>query len=125
MAIPPEPLEELLPAAARIVDAEVVEVVSLGPEEPKPPPHARGASSVPVRSRSQVLALTVRRVLRGPPEPVRLLVQKPPGAYLARVGVRGIFLLDAGQPQPTILGRYGPDNYGPEEVEAALTSARK
>ena len=115
MAKPPEPIEEVIPNAAWVVDAEVTEVVSTGPQPPKvqAPP---GATSTGQKSASQTLKLKVNRVLRG--EVVKeITVEKPEAGYSLHPGNKGPFLIDASK---MILGRYGPDSYSWERVEQAL-----
>lgn len=116
MAKPPEPLEDVLPLARWVVEAEVREVRATGPTPPAPA-HARPrATSVGYQSASQEVTLAVTRVLRG--EPAReLFVHKPEAGYLLRVGNAGVFLLDG---EKTILGRYGPDSWSLEQVQAQL-----
>ncbi|MBI3184584.1 MAG: hypothetical protein HYZ28_20810 [Myxococcales bacterium] len=119
MAVPPDPIEEVLPKATWVIDAEVVEVVKNGPPVPKveaPPGH----TGVGQKVGSQVVRLAVRRVLRGKPDAKDLVVEKPVAAYGLRVGNQGPFLLEEGQPHPLILGRYGPDTYSWDRIEAAL-----
>jgi hypothetical protein len=119
MAIPPEPLQELLPHATHIVDAEVLEVVSQGPTPPTPP-HAQGATSVPSRTPSQVVKLRIKRALKGGVTG-ELTVDKPEGDYVLSRGNHGPFLLKAAaKGNPVILGRYGPDTYRLSTLEAAL-----
>lgn len=118
MAIPPEPLQQVLPKARWVVEAEVEAVLSEGPQpalrsEPRP--------SAGNLVRSQSVRLKIRRVLRGPAQPSSLVVEKPEGAYLLRAGNHGPFLLDESEP-PRILGRYGPDSYALKTLEAALTT---
>ena len=115
MAIPPEPIEELLPKASWVLDAEVSEVLSTGAEPPKK--EARpGATSVGHKAPSQTVKLKVKRVLRG--DAVKeLVVEKPIAGYALRAGVKGPFLIDA---EKQILGRYGPDSWAFERVEKAL-----
>jgi len=115
MAIPPEPIEDVLPDAVLVVDAEVIEVLSIGPATPKV--HARpGATSTGAKSPSQKVKLKVKRVLHGP-KTTELVVEKPEAGYALRVGNHGPFLIDASN---VILGRYGPDSYSLEKVEKAL-----
>ncbi len=117
MALPPEPLQDVLPHTALVVDAEVTEVVSTGPsvQNPKARP---GASSVGFKNPSQVVKLKVKRVLKGQAG-AEVVVEKPEAGYALRAGNHGPFLLD-GSPQPRILGRYGPDSYAMAKLEAAL-----
>ncbi|MBS2030991.1 MAG: hypothetical protein JST54_24025 [Deltaproteobacteria bacterium] len=117
MAIPPEPLNEVLPQAACVVDAEVVEVLSNGPTPPQPnAPQA--ATSAGRLAPSQVVRLKIKRVLRGK-APAEVVVEKPEAGYALRAGNHGPFLLD-GAAQPKILGRYGPDSWSMSKLEDAL-----
>lgn len=115
MAKPPEPIEEVLPNARWVVEAEVSEVLSTGPVPPRVQA-APGATSTGQKSPSQQVKLKVTRVLRG--EPVKeLVVEKPEAGYSLRAGNHGPFLIDATR---LILGRYGPDSYTFERIEKAL-----
>lgn len=118
MAKPPEPIAEVLPRAAWVVEAEVAEIVAVGPPVPRVEV-PEGFVGHEQNVASQVVRLRVLRVLRG--EPVtELEVEKPEAGYALRPGVRGPFLLDGSFPRPVILGRYGPDSYSLAKVEAAL-----
>lgn len=115
MAKPPEPIEEVLPNAAWVVDAEVIEVLKTGttPPRPKAPAHA---SDIGVKSASQQVKLKVNNVLKG--EPVKeMIVNKPEAGYMLTEGNHGPFLIDETN---TILGRYGPDSYSFERLKGAL-----
>lgn len=118
MALPPEPLQELLPHATWIVEAEVVEVLSTGEQPPRVSAPA-GWTDTGQKVASQRVRLKVTRVLRGAPVE-ELVVDKPVAAYALRPGNKGPFLLDAAQPTPVILGRYGPDSYALARLEASL-----
>lgn len=115
MALPPEPLNEVLPKASWVLDAEVMEVIKQGPQPPKK--EARpGATSVGQKSASQTVKLKVKRVLRGD-QVTEMIVEKPEAGYALRAGNHGPFLIDDSK---MILGRYGPDSYGWSKLEAAL-----
>lgn len=118
MAIPPDPIEEVLPNAVLVVDAEVKDVQN-GPPAPKvnAPP---GYTDVPQKVGSQVVTLVIKRVLKGTTTAKEITVEKPVGAYALRAGNKGPFLLDNSRPRPVILGRYGPDSYSFEKIEKAL-----
>ncbi len=116
MAIPPEPLEDVLPAAVLVVDAEVAEVLSTGPKPATPANAKPGRTSVGIKAAEQRVKLTVKRVLRGEPT-TEITVTKPEAGYALRAGNKGPFLIDASS---TILGRYGPDSYSFERIEKAL-----
>jgi hypothetical protein len=123
MALPPEPIDEVLPKAMLVLDAEVHEVVGHGPapERIEAPP---GYTGVGHKVAAQLLTLKVHRVLRGEAPTGELTVEKPVAGYALRAGVRGPFLLDGSKPHPVVLGRYGPDTYSFEKVERALQAAK-
>ena len=115
MAKPPEPLQEVLPKAAWVVDAEVTQVLKQGPAPEKKVARA-GASDTGQKTASQTVKLKINRVLKG--EPVKeLVVEKPEAVYALRPGNHGPFLIDEAR---VILGRYGPDSYAFSKLEAAL-----
>lgn len=118
MAIPPDPIEEVLPNATLVIDAEVKDVQN-GPPTPKAnaPP---GWTDTPQKVGSQVVTLTIKRVLKGETTAKEITVDKPVGAYALRAGNKGPFLLDNSRPRPMILGRYGPDTYSFDKIEQAL-----
>jgi len=118
MAIPPEPIEEVLPNAVWVVDAEVAEVLETGPQPPKKeaPP---GATSVGYKTASQKVKLKVKRVLKGD-KVTELVVDKPEAGYALRAGNHGPFLIDSSR---VILGRYGPDSWAFERIEKALKAS--
>jgi hypothetical protein len=116
MAIPPEPLSQVLPHATWVVDAEVEAILTEG----EPPPQLTAPKpSAPNLLRSQRVRLKVKRVLRGA-EVTELEVDKPEAHYLLRPGNQGPFLIEGGE-RPRILGRYGPDSYRLTTLEAALS----
>jgi hypothetical protein len=117
MAKPPEPIEDVLPHATWVVDAEVVEVLKTGAAPPKveAPP---GTTSTGQKTASQTVRLKVKRVLKGE-QVSELVVEKPEAGYALRAGNHGPFLIDATK---TILGRYGPDSYSFERIQKALAS---
>ena len=118
MAIPPEPISQLLPSAVWVVEAEVLELLAEGPAPAKRVAPV-GHTGVGQTSAAQGARLRVSRVLRGPSKVAELVVDKPEAAYLLKVGTRGVFLLSGGTP-PAVLGRYGPDTYPLTSVEQAL-----
>ncbi len=115
MALPPEPLNEVLPKASWIVDAEVMEVIRTGPAPEKKQARA-GATSIGQKNASQTVKLKVTRVLKGD-QVKEMIVEKPEAGYALRAGNRGPFLIDDSK---VILGRYGPDSYAFTKLEAAL-----
>lgn len=115
MAIPPEPIEDVLPDAVLVVEAEVLEVLSTGPDTPKV--HSKpGMTSTGAKSPSQKVKLKVTKVLFGAPTK-ELVVEKPEAGYALRAGNHGPFLVDKSN---VILGRYGPDSYSLERITKAL-----
>jgi hypothetical protein len=124
MAKPPEPLEEIFPHTAVILDAVVTSIVS----EDKPV--AADAVDVP----KQIVTLEVNRVVKGalPPSKgpkaakISVNVVKPASAYKLRVGVKGPWLLahDAKNGELTILGRYGPDSWTFEKIDTKLAELK-
>src|SRR5437667_321507 len=119
MAKPPEPIENVLPKAVLVLDAEVKEVLSTGPMPPKVEARA-GASDIGQKTASQVVKLSVKRVLKGDTKATEIVAEKPEAGYALRAGNKGPFLLDGSRPNPIILGRYGPDSYAFSKIEAAL-----
>lgn len=121
MAIPPDPIQTLVPQTKLVVEAEVIEVLSTGPKPAaaaKPPP--AGTTSTGKEVASQVVKLKVGKVLFGETKATELTVVKPLGAYALRAGNKGPFLLDGATPQPNILGRYGPDSYDLPTLQKAF-----
>jgi len=117
MAKPPEPIEDVLPQAAWIVDAEVTEVLKTGaaPAKVQAPP---GTTSTGQKTASQTVKLKVKRVIKGE-DVTELVVEKPEAGYALAKGHHGPFLIDSTR---TILGRYGPDSYSFSRIEKALSA---
>lgn len=117
MAKPPEPLEEIFPLTALIVDAEVKEVKVTDPDlDPQGPDVPR-----------QVVVLKIKRVLRGKlsdaeQKSLELTAIKPKAPFTLKPGVKGPYLLaiDARTGERSILGRYGPDSWSFEKIELKL-----
>ncbi|MGI5862597.1 MAG: hypothetical protein ACOX6T_11150 [Myxococcales bacterium] len=120
MALPPEPIEEVLPQAALVIEAEVDSVLSTGAAQP--PVQAKpGATGVPGRDApDQTVRLKVTKVHKGPAGLSELVALKPVAGYALRAGNKGPFLLDDTKPNPVILGRYGPDTWSLGRVLEAL-----
>ena len=115
MAKPPEPIEDVMPNAAWIVEAEVKEVMATGPT-PQQPTAKPGATSIGYTSASQTVKLTISNVLKGD-KATELVVEKPVAPYSLRPGNKGPFLIDKSK---TILGRYGPDSWHLDRIKAAM-----
>lgn len=118
MALPPDPIDEVLPNADAAVMGEVTRVIHSDPAEPEPK-HEPGATSVPSKAPKQVVELRVDEVLFGPAQKGSVLeVVKPAGAYALMQGNKGPFLIrGAGKKDAEILGRYGPDTYSRRYIE--------
>jgi hypothetical protein len=119
MAIPPEPIEEVLPQAELVVEAEVAEVLATGPIQPKVEAPL-GTTSTGKRVAKQTVRLKVTRVHKGDAGLKELVAEKPLGAYALKAGNKGPFLLDGAKPHPNILGRYGPDSWSLQRILDAL-----
>lgn len=117
MAKPPEPIEEVMPAA----DAAVLAVVSKVVEQAPQPAYERSLEKdVPSVAARQVVELKVSKVLFGAMSVGAVVkVTKPEGDYALREGNTGPFVLGQGDSGVEILGRYGPDTWR----EAAVTQA--
>ncbi|MHB8877343.1 MAG: hypothetical protein ACYC8T_26900 [Myxococcaceae bacterium] len=120
MAIPPEPIEQVIEDAGAAVLAEVAGVTTQDAQEP----------SAPGKVARQVVELKVQSVLFGALAKAGATVQavKPAGAYALRAGNHGPFLLRAipgGTPALEILGRYGPDTYSAARIEEAAKRSGK
>jgi hypothetical protein len=118
VALPPEPLSSLLPHTTLAVVGEVVRVDDL---EAWPADARAPIDGAPPRP-AQRVTVRVGRVLHGTVDAANreIALAKPAAAYALAVGVKGVFLVDE---QKRILGRYGPDMFGEDEVVAALSGA--
>jgi hypothetical protein len=110
MALPPEPLDEVLndvvlAVIGRVVRAERVEVDS-----------ARRAIGAAGDRPAQAIEVEVEEVLRGEAAGV-IKLTKPSSAYVLVEGVSGAFLADA---DSHLLGRQGPDSWPVDAVRTAL-----
>jgi hypothetical protein len=118
-ALPPEPVEQLLPQARFVVEARVARVLYQG-EKPETQTTADVAGPLPPE-RCQVVRLDVTRVITGEDPGSSVTVVKPLAPYLLETGedmTGRAFVVRGGDPFPIILGRYG--SYPVAEVEAAL-----
>lgn len=125
MAIPPEPIAEVLPLADAVVLARVTRVLARAPQAPLALGERPGVTDAPGTLSAQTVELQIERVVHGTPGRVgqRLVVRKPEGDYLLAEGNHGPFLLRAAEEGGSaweILGRYGPDSYRLEVIEATL-----
>ncbi|MCK6546649.1 hypothetical protein L6R52_12435 [Myxococcota bacterium] len=120
MAIPPEPLEEVLEHTDAAVLGEVTRIVEEDAQAPLPT-SSEGATSLPGDLAKQVVELRVKEVLFGrlADRGTTVLAVKPAGDYTLIPGAHGPFLLCAGDAPDapcTIVGRYGPDSYRTADV---------
>ena len=130
MALPPDPIEDVLPLASAVVLAQVSSIVSQSPQEPIPAsdPRRKGGQQQPLAD--QLVTLRIETVLRGDSisTGAELQAHKPSGDYSLAEGVSGPFLLaekNDNEAAYTILGRYGPDSYRQHVIEAALAKSKK
>ena len=118
-ALPPEPVEDLLPKAKYVVEASVARVLYQG-DKPDRGGRKNVAGPTPPE-RCQVVQLDVTRMIAGADPGTSITVVKPLAPYVLKAGqsTSGTsFLVEGGDPYPIILGRYGP--YPSPDVEAAL-----
>jgi hypothetical protein len=122
-ALPPEPVDDLLPKAEYVVEASVARVLY---QAEMPARHGRKNVAGPIPpERCQVVQLDVTRMIAGADPGTSITVVKPLAPYLLKAGQSKsgtAFLVEGGDPFPIILGRYGP--YPTPEVEAALGAGR-
>jgi hypothetical protein len=120
-ALPPEPVEELLPKAKFVVEARVGRVLYQG-ETPESDVDEDMAGPIPP-ARCQVVQLDVTRRVTGADPGASVTVVKPFAPYVLKAGqdTAGVaFLVRGADPFPIILGRYGPYPVG--EVDGALAA---
>jgi hypothetical protein len=118
-ALPPEPVQDLLPKAKYVLEASVARVLYQG-DKPDRGGRKNVAGPIPPE-RCQVVQLDVTRMIAGADAGTSITVVKPLAPYVLKAGqsTSGTsFLVEGGDPYPIILGRYGP--YPSPEVEAAL-----
>ena len=123
MAIPPDPIEEVLPQAHTGVVATVTQLVHR--EKQKAVPEHEDPSFVGsiLELPAEIVQLQIKEVLFGSLVQTgqTLEVLKPPGEYALREGVEGPFLLrqEEQESRPLILGLYGPDTYTVNTIRQA------
>jgi len=125
MAMPPEPIDSVLFDAKAVVVGEVVAVITEGEPVAKKTPPKKDHKDVGNLAAWQKLSLRIDDVLLAGLDVKKggsVDVLKPEGHYGLPVGAKGVFLLGAAGADglPVILGRYGPDSYRLDVVEAAL-----
>ena len=122
MALPPEPIEELLARAVVVIEAAVTAVEAEG-EEPPSLEAPTGYVDVGEQLVAQVVRLRVTRALAGghvDAAPGEVLeAHKPVATYDLAPGDTGAFFLAAARGGLQIIGRHGPDTHTPAAVEAA------
>lgn len=126
MAIPPDPIDEVLPDVEAVVLGRILRVISRAPQAPLAMGPRPGVTDAPGALSSQEVELVIERVVLGTPGAVgqRLVLHKPEGDYLLAEGNHGPFLLRARGEGFEIVGRYGPDSYRLEVIEDALRRRR-
>ena len=123
MAIPPDPIDTVLPDATAGAVAKVAKVLVQDPQEPLPKASKPGVTDKGGKVARQVVELTVTEVLFGGLKVgASLEAEKPAGAYTLSPGNGGPFLLAPGAAAGKwrILGRYGPDTYPVDLIKARL-----
>jgi len=119
MAIPPDPIDTVLPDATAAAVAEVARVLVQDPQEPLPKATKPGMADKGGKVARQVVELKVTEVLFGGLRAgASVEAEKPAGAYTLSAGNGGPFLLAPGASAGKwlILGRYGPDSYPVELI---------
>lgn len=121
MALPPEPIDSMLVDAKIVVTGVVDVVLETGPALPQRE-GKKGERDLQNQAPWQKVSLKVERCLRGDVAVgTSVVALKPPGAYVVDAGTTGPFLLGAPEDGVApILGRYGPDTWRTEVVEAAF-----
>ena len=128
MAIPPDPIDTVLPDAAAAVLAEVARVLVQDPQQPLPKGKRPDSTDKGGLVARQVVELKVKEPLFGA---VRagdsVEAEKPAGAYTLSAGNGGPFLLKPGKEAGkwVILGRYGPDTYPVELIRDRMKKLGK
>ncbi len=124
MALPPEPIEEILPQATYIVLARVMKILHTDKQQPvhREDPRIIGMlRELP----AQRLQLEILESIAGEKleKNTILDVLKPAGDYVLRQDVEGPFLLMKEEDGSLkIIGRYGPDTYSLKEIQNFLAS---
>lgn len=124
MALPPEPIDEMLPLAQDAILADIVKILQQDKQTDIPEIKNPGEVDIPRDLPAQQVQITVREVLFGTHYKTgqSLTVLKPAGDYVLRAGITGPLLLthDPEKTRPTILGRYGPDTWSLHILRAAI-----
>ena len=123
MALPPEPIDEILPLAEFCVLAEITAIKERGHQAEIPKQPTPDTVDIARQLPYQIVTIKIKQDIFGKLAPLgqEIDIYKPPGDYFLRAGIEGYFLLHkADQPQPTIIGRYGPDTYSPKALLAAI-----
>ncbi len=124
MALPPDPIDEILPLAQVVALAEVSSILFRDQQEFVPNSKDPYEVDIPRDLPLQRVSLKVEQLLDGDRLSVGQSIEaiKPAGEYVLRAGVKGPFLLQwkEGEDKPFILGMYGPDTYSQRVLEAAL-----
>ena len=125
MAIPPEPIEDILPQAHYVVIAQVKKIIHTDKQKPvhKEDPKIVG---MPRELPAQRLLLHIIENISSSTLPIDtdIEVLKPSGDYVLRQDIQGPFMLatDEETNQLSIIGRYGPDSYSLKAIQSTLKS---
>lgn len=129
MALPPEPIDEMLPLADDGVVADITQIVHRDPQTHIPTVTHPGEVDLPRDLPAQHVNITITEVLFGSHYRVgqQVIVLKPAGDYVLRAGISGPLLLahSPDKTMPTILGRYGPDTWSLSVLRAAIAKHGK
>lgn len=123
MALPPDPIDEVLPQASAAVVAQVGSILFQDEQAFVPQVGDTDIVDVPRELPLQKATLQIKEVLFGSltSSGQTLEVRKPAGEYVLRAGVEGPFLLsqtDDGVAE--IVGLYGPDTYSLHQIKASI-----
>lgn len=123
MAMPPDPIDEVLPQADAAYVAEVTQILHQDEQEKVPELSDPGDVDIPRDLPAQTVELRIAERLFGDLAGVgdTITVSKPAGEYVLRAGVQGPFLLARQDDNtPVIIGLYGPDTYSLRVLKAAI-----
>ena len=125
MALPPEPIDQILPLAHAGVLAKVTKIIRQEKQSFIPQPSDPDMVDIPRELPLQIVQLQIQETLFGDLGNVGTTIEvlKPAGEYVLREGVEGPFLLQrfVEHSSPQILGMYGPDSYSLKVIRAAMT----
>lgn len=128
MALPPEPIDEVLPSAQVGVIAKVTKILHRD-KQADIPNVTEGEADLPRELPMQLIEMCIEEVLFGSAysQGSTMQAKKPAGDYTLREGVGGGFLLTTAKDAsiPEILGRYGPDTWSLKVLRAAIAKHQR